>query len=162
MFQEMSEDLPRAHVRRIVKARMLEVAAARFRDEKRSRDLPIHRDALLAFSESAKIFIHYLSATANDICRESKRQTMSADDVMKAVEEIEFVELIDPLRSSLEGYRKANEIKKAEKRSINRKRKVEKSVEESPEDENGEEDNEENRDEQEQDEGSNDEDDDDE
>lgn len=28
---------------------------------------------------------------------------MSADDVLKAVEEIEFVEFLDPLKSSLEG-----------------------------------------------------------
>jgi hypothetical protein len=59
----MSEDLPRAIVKRIVKAKMLEIAAARFDDERTSRDLPVHKDALMGFSESAKIFIHYLSAT---------------------------------------------------------------------------------------------------
>ncbi|CAM6121661.1 unnamed protein product [Calypogeia fissa] len=144
----MSEDLPRANVKRIVKAKMLDIAAARFRDERTSRDLPIHRDALTAFSDSAKIFIHYISATANDICRESKRQTLSADDVLRAVEEIEFVELIKPLRAALDGYRKVNASKKAEKKSNMRKRKLENTTE-SHEDENGEVDNVENEDEQE-------------
>ncbi|BBN04956.1 DNA polymerase epsilon subunit 3 [Marchantia polymorpha subsp. ruderalis] len=111
----MSEDLPRANVKRIVKAKLLELAAAHYGDEKTSRDLPIHKDALLAFSESAKIFIHYLSATANDICRESKRQTINAEDVLRAVEEIEFGEFVEPLRSALEVYREENQNKKAQR-----------------------------------------------
>lgn len=34
-------------------------------------------------------------------CKESKRQTMNADDVLKAVEEIEFPEFVGPLKASL-------------------------------------------------------------
>lgn len=41
--------------------------------------------------------------SANDICKESKRQTINAEDVFKALEEIEFPEFIEPLRASLEG-----------------------------------------------------------
>lgn len=40
---------------------------------------------------------------ANDICRESKRQTINADDVLKALEEIEFPEFLKPLKASLDG-----------------------------------------------------------
>lgn len=40
---------------------------------------------------------------ANDICKESKRQTISAEDVFKALEEIEFPEFVASLRTSLEG-----------------------------------------------------------
>lgn len=40
---------------------------------------------------------------ANDICKESKRQTINADDVLKALEEIDFVEFVEPLKTSLEG-----------------------------------------------------------
>lgn len=39
------------------------------------------QDALLACAEAAKLFIHYLTATANDACKDAKRQTISADDV---------------------------------------------------------------------------------
>lgn len=40
---------------------------------------------------------------ANDICKESKRQTINADDVLKALEEIDFPEFVEPLKVALEG-----------------------------------------------------------
>lgn len=40
---------------------------------------------------------------ANDICRESKRQTINADDVLKAVEELDFPEFSEPLMRCLAG-----------------------------------------------------------
>lgn len=43
------------------------------------------------------------SCSANDVCKESKRQIISAEDVFKALEEIDFVEFVGPLRASLEG-----------------------------------------------------------
>ncbi|CAL9000048.1 unnamed protein product [Prunus brigantina] len=91
-----AEELPKAIVRRVVKDKLSQCS-------KGDGDLTLHKEALLAFSESARIFIHYLSATANDICKEKKRQTISADDVLKALEEIEFSEFIKPLEASLKG-----------------------------------------------------------
>lgn len=41
--------------------------------------------------------------SANDMCKESKRQTISADDVLKALDEMEFAEFVEPLRTSLQG-----------------------------------------------------------
>jgi DNA polymerase epsilon subunit 3 len=58
--QGESEDLPQANVKRVVKAKLQELSLAHLGEEK---DVPVSKDALLAFSESAKIFIHYLSAT---------------------------------------------------------------------------------------------------
>eukprot|EP00850_Spirogloea_muscicola_P016859 SM000140S00608 [mRNA] locus=s140:151582:159394:- [translate_table: standard] len=96
-------------------------------DDGRRREVQVTRDGLLAFCEGAKIFIHYLSATANDICREHKRQTISADDVFKAITELDFPEFLDPLRETLENFRKENLSRKEEykRRSLGRKRKVE-------------------------------------
>ncbi|CAN6692115.1 unnamed protein product [Malus baccata var. baccata] len=85
-----AEELPKAIVRRVVKDKLSQC-------HKGDGDLIVHKEAILAFSESSRIFIHYLSATANDICREKKRQTISGDDVLKALEEIEFPEFIKPL-----------------------------------------------------------------
>lgn len=124
-----AEELPKAIVRRVVKDKLSQCSS--------DADINVHKDALLAFSESARIFIHYLSATyafspscffvfpeneicfawnseylkiekkfdrrANDICKESKRQTINGDDVLKALEEIEFPELLKPLKASLAG-----------------------------------------------------------
>ncbi|CAO2824781.1 unnamed protein product [Amaranthus hypochondriacus] len=91
-----AEELPKTIVRRVVKDKLSEVSTD-------GGDVTLHKEALLAFSESARIFIHYLSATANDICHESKRQIISADDVLNALEEIEFSEFVEPLRKSLDG-----------------------------------------------------------
>ncbi|CAA6663764.1 unnamed protein product [Spirodela intermedia] len=88
----------------------------------------VHKEALLAFSESARIFIHYLSATANDICKESKRQIINAEDVFKALEEIEFPEFIAPLKASLEDFRRKNAAKKAESKPREKKRKAERDA----------------------------------
>ena len=38
----------------------------------------IAKDALDGVQQACKIFIHYLTSTANDICTESKRSTLSA------------------------------------------------------------------------------------
>ncbi|XP_057483330.1 DNA polymerase II subunit B4 isoform X2 [Actinidia eriantha] len=90
-----AEELPKAIVRRVVKEKLSQLS--------KEGDISVFREALVAFSESARIFIHYLSATANDVCKESKRQTINADDVFKALEEIEFPEFVVPLKASLEG-----------------------------------------------------------
>ncbi|XP_020262323.1 caldesmon [Asparagus officinalis] len=108
-------------VRRVVKDKLSELAAScSSRKSKNSKDeegegeeMSVQKDALLAFAESTRIFIHYLSATANDICKESRRQTINADDVLKAIEEIEFPEFIEPLRASLEEFRKKNASKRS-------------------------------------------------
>ncbi|XVF46917.1 hypothetical protein PTKIN_Ptkin03bG0066900 [Pterospermum kingtungense] len=120
-----AEELPKAIVRRVVKDKLSDCSP--------DYDFNVHKDALLAFSESARIFIHYLSATANDICKESKRQTMNAEDVFKALEEIEFSEFVKPLKASLAELKKKNAGKKGggaaakEKEVKKKKRKVEDS-----------------------------------
>ncbi|KAA0061718.1 DNA polymerase epsilon subunit D isoform X1 [Cucumis melo var. makuwa] len=93
------EELPKTIVRRVVKEKLSQCS--------RDQDISVNKDSLLAFCESARIFIHYLSATflsrANDICKESKRQTIKAEDVLKALEDMEFPELVRPLKASLNG-----------------------------------------------------------
>ncbi|RDX69619.1 DNA polymerase epsilon subunit 3, partial [Mucuna pruriens] len=100
-----AEELPRAIVRHVVKDKLSRCSE--------DGDISVSKDGLLAFSESARIFIHYLSATANDICKESKRQIINAEDVFKALEETEFPEFVRPLKASLEEFRKKNAGKKA-------------------------------------------------
>ncbi len=45
----------------------------------------VGKDASSAFSRACGIFIVYLTACANDFARESKRQTITAADVMAAI-----------------------------------------------------------------------------
>lgn len=103
-------DLPRSNVRRIVKQKLTELKGTS------GNDIHLNRDALTALGEAARVFIHLLSATANDICLEQKRQTISVDDVLGALEDLEFSDLISELEESIEEHR--NDMKaRAKKRS---------------------------------------------
>ncbi|KAL7173957.1 hypothetical protein ACSBR2_033253 [Camellia fascicularis] len=130
-----TEELPKAIVRRVVKEKLSQLS--------NDGDISVFREALQAFSESARIFIHYLSATANDICKESKRQTINADDVFKALEEIEFPEFVGPLKASVEEFRQKN----AGKRSAHKAKEANKKKEKVTPVENGGEDKQDNGDE---------------
>ncbi|KAI7846247.1 hypothetical protein COHA_000227 [Chlorella ohadii] len=70
-------ELPKALLKRILKARLAEWDAQQNGGDG-SRDFQINKDALLACSEAAKLFIHYLASTASDNCKDAKRQTISA------------------------------------------------------------------------------------
>ena len=50
-----------------------------------------------------------------DICKESKRSTISAADIFAALEEVEFDDYKEPLRDYLNKYREQQDAKKAEK-----------------------------------------------
>ncbi|KAK6163542.1 hypothetical protein DH2020_000406 [Rehmannia glutinosa] len=99
-----AEELPKTIVRRVVKEKLSQLST--------DSEISVLRDSLQAFSESARIFIHYLSATANDVCKESNRQIINAEDVFKALEEIEFPEFID-LSEILLKFRQKNAEKKS-------------------------------------------------
>ena len=53
------------------------------------------------------MFISFITATANDVCKERKRATINADDVFQALEDLEFGDLLPALRESYEGERLA-------------------------------------------------------
>ncbi|CAI9105645.1 OLC1v1004618C1 [Oldenlandia corymbosa var. corymbosa] len=103
------EELPKTIVRRLVKDKLSQLST--------SSDVTVFREALQAFSESGRLFIHYLTATANEICKDSHRQIINAEDVFKALEDMDFPEFIQPLRDSLEEFRQKN----AAKRSVSSK-----------------------------------------
>lgn len=52
--------------------------------------------------QTCLLFNHRFDA-GNDICKEAKRQIISADDVLAALEDIEFAEFLPVLKDSLEG-----------------------------------------------------------
>ncbi len=65
------------------------------------------QDALLAMSESAKAFILYLTATAVTHQASARRQTLLEADVYAALRDIEFGELVQPLKNEVAGEREA-------------------------------------------------------
>ncbi|GFR50457.1 hypothetical protein Agub_g12678, partial [Astrephomene gubernaculifera] len=112
---ESDVDLPRALVKRIVKAKL----AALSGDE--SKEFGISKDALTALSESTKVFISLIASTANDICQEKRRSTVNADDVFNALQDLDFQELVAPLREQLEVFKEA--VKERNKNRPSKKRK---------------------------------------
>ncbi|CAA3027139.1 DNA polymerase epsilon subunit 3 [Olea europaea subsp. europaea] len=101
-----ADELPKTIVRRVVKDKLSQLS--------KDSEVNVLRESLQGFCESARIFIHFLSATASDVCKESKRQIINAEDVFKALEEIEFAEFVAPLRTSLEEFRRKNAKRKSE------------------------------------------------
>ena len=94
-------DLPKALIKRIAKAKLARLDQAAGKNP--GRDIQISKDALQALSESARVFINYLTATGNDICKEARRQIISVDDVLTALEDLEFIEILPSLKDSLAG-----------------------------------------------------------
>jgi len=114
-------DLPKALLKRLIKAKLQDVDKAKGGDG--TRDFQVNKDALLAVGEAAKLFIHYLTAAANDNCKDAKRQTISADDIMTALNDLEFGELVEPLKQSLEAFKAENREKNKKKQEASKKRK---------------------------------------
>lgn len=59
MTEAEVEELPKAIVRRLVKDKLAHVAGGG-----EGAEVIVNKDAMAAFAESARIFIHYLSATS--------------------------------------------------------------------------------------------------
>jgi len=87
-------DLPKAVIKRIAKAKLEDLGDG---------NIQLHKDATLALAESAKVLINFITATSNDICKEKKRQTIGADDVLQALEDVDFTDLVAPLQVALDG-----------------------------------------------------------
>ena len=73
-----TDDLPRAHVKRLMKHHLSQFTHVDSKTPAQQFEPNIAKDALDGVQQACKIFIHYLTSTANDICTESKRSTLSA------------------------------------------------------------------------------------
>lgn len=120
MASEAHLDIPKPTIKRIVKEKL---AAAAGSSEGSKGDVQLNKEALLAFGESAKVFISYVTATANDVCKDKKRATLNADDVFTALEETDFFELLPQLKEAYEAYKQSLKEKKDKKAEASRKRK---------------------------------------
>jgi DNA polymerase epsilon subunit 3 len=72
----------------------------------------VGKDASSAFARACGIFIIYLTACANDYARENKRQTITANDILAAIKELDFDEFTPDLVKFLDNYRAAEKNKK--------------------------------------------------
>ncbi|KAG8993718.1 hypothetical protein FRB94_010385 [Tulasnella sp. JGI-2019a] len=84
--------LPKAVAMRIAKSELPEY-------------VKIGKEASLGITNSATVFINYLSATALDIAKARGAKTIVAADVLKAMEVIEMADQVPILEEELEAYR---------------------------------------------------------
>ncbi|KAI8639301.1 histone-fold-containing protein [Parasitella parasitica] len=95
-------ELPKANVTRVLKSALPPGTA-------------LQKDARLAVGKAATVFINYLSSVANDVAKGANHKTISAADVLKALDICELEHMVPELQESLAG----NSYKmKKKKRSI--------------------------------------------
>jgi len=93
-------DIQKAHVQRIVKATLPE-------------NIQIAKDSKEALAKGSKIFVLYLTACANDICKTSGKSTISPEHILKAVDELELPFALQ-LKECVEAFQLGKNSKKQE------------------------------------------------
>eukprot|EP00002_Diphylleia_rotans_P015037 TRINITY_DN2911_c0_g1_i1.p1 TRINITY_DN2911_c0_g1~~TRINITY_DN2911_c0_g1_i1.p1 ORF type:complete len:153 (+),score=39.33 TRINITY_DN2911_c0_g1_i1:55-513(+) len=101
----MSEELelPRNIVNRIAKAKLPE-------------SFIVAKDAKMALSYAGGVFILYLSATAQDICNERGRSTITPNDIYDALKDIGFDDMTETLKGFLANWKGDSKDKPAAKK----------------------------------------------
>lgn len=64
--------------------------------------ISISKEAKSCLSRSASVFVLYLTATSVNQCKKDNHKTMTAQNVLDALEEIDFENFIEPLKAQLE------------------------------------------------------------
>jgi len=72
----------------------------------------LQKDTVLSLVKGSTVFINYLAATAHDVAHSKQHKSISASDVLKALEMIEFADLVAPLQAELQVYRDSSKGKK--------------------------------------------------
>ncbi|KAJ4475660.1 histone-fold-containing protein [Lentinula aciculospora] len=65
----------------------------------------LQKEAILSLVKGSTVFINYLAATAHDVAQSKQHKSISASDVLKALEMIELGDLVEPLSAELQVYR---------------------------------------------------------
>ncbi|CAH8862963.1 unnamed protein product [Trichobilharzia szidati] len=76
----------------------------------------VSREARSAISKSASSFILYVTSLASVHCEKSKRKTLTGNDILAALKEMEFGHFIPALNAFLEKYREQTTARKTHKR----------------------------------------------
>ncbi|XP_064616234.1 DNA polymerase epsilon subunit 3-like [Liolophura sinensis] len=72
----------------------------------------VSKEARLAISKAASVFVLYATSCSNNFAMKAKRKTINAQDVLAAMEDMEFDKFIEPLQQCLDGFRKEQQDKK--------------------------------------------------
>ncbi|KAJ1451050.1 hypothetical protein M885DRAFT_530782 [Pelagophyceae sp. CCMP2097] len=87
-------------------------AVAKVAGRASAHDVAPEPRANVALARAGGLFVLYVTAAAVEVCKESKRQTISSQDVMTALESLGFADVVDECRAYLD-LDKANRPKHA-------------------------------------------------
>jgi len=99
-------ELPRSLVTKIAKSAIPE-------------NTKLQKETVLSLVKGSTVFINYLAATAHDVALSKQHKSISASDVLKALEMIEFGDLVDKLQGELQIYREQAKTDKSKKGTSN-------------------------------------------
>jgi histone H3/H4 len=91
--------LPASVVKRIAKSALASRQVAG--PEASKKNGQVAKDAIANLSQAAKVFISYVTAIAHDICKERSRSTVALQDVIQALEDLEFENFVAAVESKL-------------------------------------------------------------
>ncbi|KAF7760711.1 transcriptional regulator family: Histone-like TF [Agaricus bisporus var. burnettii] len=75
----------------------------------------LQKDTVLALVKGSTVFINYLAATAHDVALSKQHKSISASDIFKALELVEFNHLSPMLESQFQAYRTLPKNEKGKK-----------------------------------------------
>lgn len=104
-------ELPRALVTRIAKSELPD-------------NVKFSKETVSALVKGSTVFINYLAGTAHDVAASKQHKSVSASDVLKALELLSFGDMVPELQIELQAYRDSQKGKKA---TANRSKAKEKS-----------------------------------
>merc|ERR1712018_1100507 len=72
----------------------------------------VSKEAQAAVAKAASVFVLYATSCANNVATNSHRKTINGNDVIKAMEDMEFNKFIDPLENSLDSWKDSQQKKR--------------------------------------------------
>uniref|UniRef100_A0A915IHW1 DNA polymerase epsilon subunit 3 n=1 Tax=Romanomermis culicivorax TaxID=13658 RepID=A0A915IHW1_ROMCU len=72
----------------------------------------ISKEARIAVARAASVFVLYATTSANGYAIKAKRKTLAATDIMQALADMEFEELVEPLQQFLDAKKQDARLKK--------------------------------------------------
>lgn len=73
----------------------------------------ISKEARTGLAKAASVFVLYVTSAATNIVKNNKKKTLTGQDVLEAMKDIEFDRFVGPLGESLEQYKQVMSAKKS-------------------------------------------------
>ncbi|KAI9337038.1 histone-fold-containing protein [Zopfochytrium polystomum] len=96
---------------------MPKTVVARLVKEVLPEGMAVQKEVRTVFSRTCTVFVNYLVAAAHDRAGEAKRKVVTTDDVLQALDELQFQECCGAVQRAVKDYRARMAEKKAGKRA---------------------------------------------